>query len=222
MSGEPANTGTERVQQAGQAAKDEASATAGHAKEAAGEVAGTAAQQARAVTDEAKQQAGAAVHDLKGRIADEAEGQADRMAHTLRQWSDDLAGLARNAPDDSPARSLVSQAADGGHRAADYLDRQGVSGLVGDLQGFARRRPGAFLGGAVLAGVVVGRLVKAGSGSNGRATTSGGASYDGARDAGRGTGAERPLATGGRGSPEDGQALPRGSDHPELLGYPER
>lgn len=54
------------------------------------------------------------------------------------------------------------QAANRGRRAADYLEERGVDGLVGDLQGFARRRPGAFLGGAVLAGLVAGRLMKAG------------------------------------------------------------
>src|SRR5690606_38442178 len=56
---------------------------------------------------------------------------------------------------------------------SDYLERQGVEGLVADLQGFARRRPGAFLGGALLAGLAVGRLAKA-SGSASRASAQSG------------------------------------------------
>ena len=155
--------GAEGARQTGQSAREQASVTAGEAGQAAGEVAGTAAQQARVVADEARQQVGTVIGDLRGRVTDEVQSQARRAVGTLRQWADDLAGMARNAPYDSPARSLVAQVADGGHRAADYLDKNGAEGLMGDLQGFARRRPGAFLGGAALAGLVVGRLAKAGS-----------------------------------------------------------
>ncbi|MFD5270418.1 hypothetical protein [Streptomyces sp. NPDC058335] len=141
-------------------AKAETSATAGQAKEAATQVAGTAAEQVQSVVGEARQQAGTVIGELRHRAMGEAEGQTKRAADTLRQWASDLSGLAENAQKDSPARSLAAQAADKGHRAADYLDKQGVDGLVSDLQGFARRRPGAFLGGAVLAGMAVGRLAR--------------------------------------------------------------
>jgi hypothetical protein len=185
-----------RVQQTGQAAKEQASAAAGQARQAAGEVAGTGAEQAKAVAGEARQQAGSAIHDLRQRVMEEGQGQADRLAGTVRQWSDDLAGLAQNAPGDSPARSLAAQAADQGHRAADYLDKNGVEGLVGDLQDFARRRPGAFLGGAVLAGLAVGRLAKAGK-------------------------AAQSTGGGRQGSGHGENALPQdGSVRPELPGYP--
>ncbi|MFI2369280.1 hypothetical protein [Streptomyces sp. NPDC018833] len=152
-----------RVQQTGQAAKEQASAAADRTGQAVGEVAGTAAEQAKVVAGEARQQAGSAIRDLRQRAVDEGQGQMERLATTVRQWADDLAGMAENASGDSPARSLAAQAADGGHRAADYLDKNGVQGLIGDLQDFGRRRPGAFLGGAVLAGLVVGRLAKAGT-----------------------------------------------------------
>ncbi|MFE2537273.1 hypothetical protein [Streptomyces sp. NPDC059371] len=145
----------------GERFKEEASATAGQAQEATAQVAGTAAEQARTVVGEARQQAGNVLGDLRGRAMEEADGQAQRAAGVLRQWAQDLSGLAEHAQGDSPARSLAAQAADRGHRTADYLDKQGVEGLVSDLQGFARRRPGAFLGGAVLAGLAVGRLTKA-------------------------------------------------------------
>ncbi|MFD5157167.1 hypothetical protein ACFWMJ_03705 [Streptomyces hawaiiensis] len=164
---EMANVSTGRAQQAGQTAKQEASATAGQAREGASEVVGTATDQVRAVTGEARAQAGAMAGDLRTRVTEEAESQARRGAQVMRQWADDLSGLADGADTDSPAKSLVTQAADRGHRAADYLDSRGVGGLVGDLQDFARRRPGAFLGGAVLAGFAVGRLAKTGSKADG-------------------------------------------------------
>ncbi|MEU0055534.1 hypothetical protein [Streptomyces sp. NPDC006334] len=151
---------TTRMRQTGETAKAEASATAGQAKQAAGQVAGTAVDQAKTVAGEARQQVGAAAGDLRSRAMDEVQGQTRRAAGTLHHWADDLAGLADNAPGDSPARSLATRAADGGHRAADYLEKQGVQGVLSDVQGFARRRPGAFLGGALLAGMAVGRLMK--------------------------------------------------------------
>ncbi|UCM91383.1 hypothetical protein [Streptomyces marincola] len=122
----------------------------------------TAREQTRAVTDRARDEARHTAHDLRGRAADEADSQTHRTADAVRQWADDLAGLAANAPAESQAKNLVAQAADQGHRAADYLDAHGFSGLVEDVQGFARRRPAAFLGGAALAGLAIGRLVRAG------------------------------------------------------------
>jgi hypothetical protein len=125
-----------------------------------GEVTTTAAEQAKAVAGEAQRQAGAAVQDLRSRAMEEAEGQTLRAAGVLRQWAQDLSELAEQADSDSPARSLVAQVADRGHQAADYVDKQGVEGITDDLQRFARRRPGLFLGGALLAGLAVGRLGK--------------------------------------------------------------
>lgn len=150
------------MSQSTQRAQQEMSATAGQAGEAARGLAGSAGEQARSVTGQARDQARTTARDLRGHVADEADSQAHRTAGAVRQWADDLAGLADNAPADSPARSLVAQAADGGHRAADYLDEHGVGGLIEDMQGFARRRPAAFLGGAALAGFALGRIVKLG------------------------------------------------------------
>ncbi|WP_053171198.1 hypothetical protein [Streptomyces sp. SBT349] len=122
----------------------------------------TGAERARQVGDQARSEAQTAAHDLKGRIGEEADSRTHGAAGAVRRWADDLAGLADNAPDDSPARGLVAQAADRGHQAADYIDRRGFDGLVDEVQTFARRRPAAFLGGAILAGFALGRVVKGG------------------------------------------------------------
>jgi hypothetical protein len=207
--------GAGRVQAAGQTAKEQASATAGQAGRAAGEVASTALDQARTVAGEARRQAGSAVGDLRGRVTEEVQGQTQRAAGTVRQWADDLAELAGKAPDDSPARGLVSQVADGGHRAADYLDRHGVEGMAEDLKGFARRRPGAFLAGAALAGFAVGRMAKAG----GKAQSPGSQQHPTPdttsdwRDRSPGV-PERPVR------PEP-QSYPQGAVQPEPTAYPQ-
>jgi hypothetical protein len=198
---ETTNVNAGGAQQTRQVAKQEASATTGQAKEAADEAVGTAREQAAAVTGEAGEEARTVVRDLWERVIDETQSQTQRTAGTLRQWADDLSGLAHNAPADSPARDLVAQAADGGHRGADYLDRRGADGLAEDVQEFARRRPAVFLGGALLAGFAIGRLVKAGG------TTRGGSD--------RGPSPQVP-ATGGPSSPGDAQRR-----RPEELGYPE-
>ncbi|OKJ94492.1 hypothetical protein AMK26_32160 [Streptomyces sp. CB03234] len=197
--GEVVQGGARGFQQTGQTAKEQASATAEQARQAAGDVAGTAMEQAKTVAGEARQQASTAAGDLRERVTQEVESQTQRAADTVRQWADDLAGLAHNAPNDSPARSLVWQVADGGHRAADYLDKQGVEGMAEDLKGFARRRPGAFLAGAALAGLVVGRMAKAGSKAG---HSSPGPQQAPARD-------------------DRSPGLPEGAARPELPGYPE-
>lgn len=163
MMSESAQDGTRRLRETAGTARQEASATAGQARQAASQVAGTASEQAQAVVGEARHQAGAVIDELRTRVVGKAEEQARRATEVLRQWATDIAGLAENAPGDSPARSVAAQVAQRGHRAADYLDSQGVDGVLGDLRGFARRRPGAFLGGALLAGLAVGRLTKAAS-----------------------------------------------------------
>jgi hypothetical protein len=62
----------------------------------------------------------------------------------------------------------VWRAADGFYGAADRVysvaedfQVRGVSGVLEDVQSFARRRPGAFLLGAAVIGFGVGRYVKA-------------------------------------------------------------
>jgi hypothetical protein len=223
MSTESDVGGAGRVQAAGQTAKEQASATAGQAREAAGEVAGTALEQAKTVAGEARRQAGSAVGDLRGRVTEEVEGQTRRAAETVHQWADDLAEMARNAPDDSPTRTLVSKAADGGHRAAVYLDDHGVAGMTKDLKGFARRRPGAFLAGAALAGFAVGRMAKAG----GKAQSGQGAQQDqGVGSPGPPEGAVRPDFRGYSEVPErsvepEPPPYPQGAIQPEPRAYPE-
>ncbi|MEE1930302.1 hypothetical protein V1J52_19305 [Streptomyces sp. TRM 70351] len=152
---------TSPARQTGQTAKQETQATAGHAKAAAGTVAGSAKEQARAVTGDAREQARNVVGELREHASQEADSQVKKTAGLLHQYADDLADMAQNGRSESPVRNLISQAADGGHRAADTLEQRGLGGLVQGLESFARRRPGAFLCGAALAGLAAGRLAKA-------------------------------------------------------------
>jgi hypothetical protein len=55
---------------------------------------------------------------------------------------------------------LVDRAAEQVSRASDYLSDSDVKDLLHDLEGFARRRPAAFVGGSLAAGFVLARFFK--------------------------------------------------------------
>ncbi|MEV1006606.1 hypothetical protein [Streptomyces sp. NPDC049881] len=145
-------------------AEQQTSSTAEQVRQRAAEAAGTAGDQAAS-----------GARAFGDRVAEEARDQERSATGAVRQWADDLATMADRAPEDSPVRGLVARAADSGHRAADYLDENGVEGLAGELRDFAARRPAMFLGGVALAGFAAGRLARAGRAGP---ATSGGTAAD--------------------------------------------
>ncbi|MQA83594.1 MAG: hypothetical protein GEV03_02910 [Streptosporangiales bacterium] len=157
----PKDSTTRPGPEGGQVDQGEAPATAGGVGAATGEVAGSAREQAGEVGGEAAAQARHVVDQVRERLGHETQSQTRRFCANLRHWTEELTSMAESAKPDSPVRDVVYQVADGGRRAADYLDGRGVGGLVEEIQEFGRRRPGTFLAGAALAGFVVGRLVKA-------------------------------------------------------------
>lgn len=129
------------------------------ATQAAGNVADTAKEQARQVTDEVSAQARNVASDVRDKVAEQARTQSDKLADGIRRMSDDLDQM-RTQRGDSPAAQVVSRVADGGRQLADYLADRGPEGVLGEVQDFARRKPGTFLATALVAGFVVGRLGK--------------------------------------------------------------
>jgi hypothetical protein len=140
-------------------AQQAAGRSAEAATRAAGNVAGTAADQARQVTGEVSAQARNVASDVRQKVSDQARTQNDRLVDGIRRMADELDQM-RAERRDSPAASVVSRIADGGRQVADYLANRGPEGVVNEVQEFARRRPGAFLATALVAGFVVGRLGK--------------------------------------------------------------
>jgi hypothetical protein len=140
-------------------AQQAAGRSAEAASRAAGNVAGTAADQARQVTGEVSAQARNVASDVRQKVSDQARTQNDRLVDGIRRMADELDQM-RAERRDSPAASVVSRIADGGRQVADYLADRGPDGVVNEVQDFARRRPGAFLATALVAGFVVGRLGK--------------------------------------------------------------
>jgi hypothetical protein len=140
-------------------AKQVATQGAQAAGQAASDVKDTAKEQALRVGGEAKTQVRNVASDVRGKVSEQAKTQNDKLVGGIRQVADDLEKM-RGERQDSPAAAVVSRVADGGRQVADYLDRNGPEGVLREVQDFARRRPGAFLATALVAGLVVGRLGK--------------------------------------------------------------
>ena len=141
-------------------AKEKATQSAQAGSQAAGDIAQTAVNKAQDVVGEGKAQA----RNLVGEARDQLRGQATDQHHkavaNLRSLADQLHSMAESGQRGGTATELVGQAAERAHGAASWLDRREPGDLVDELRRFARRRPGAFLAGALVAGVLAGRLTR--------------------------------------------------------------
>ncbi|WP_245821000.1 hypothetical protein [Geodermatophilus pulveris] len=160
-------------------AKDEARNVGQTAAQAGNQVASTAADQAREVAQETKQQAQDLVQQGRQQLRHQVVGQQHKAAEGLQGVVSQLRGMANGeAPAPGPVKDLLDQATGYVEQFADRLQHREPADLLDDVRSFARRRPGAFLLGAALAGVLAGRLtsgVKAAH-SDG-ASSSGGQQY---------------------------------------------
>jgi len=108
-------------------------------------------RRARDMADDAKARARSAANQQKDAAAERVQG----FASALRTAADDLSGR-----DQRLTASCVEQAADSIERLSRALQRQDLDEIVGNVEDFARRQPVAFLGGAVLTGLVLARFMK--------------------------------------------------------------
>ncbi len=123
---------------------------------------------------QAKQAIGQAGQALKSEAqsfadaaAQRAREEAQRRTETATRTLGDFASAIRKAGDElgqtdqSPAARLVRQAADGLEGLATNLAGKQPEDLLNDVRAFGRRNPIAFIGGAVLVGVALGRFIRA-------------------------------------------------------------
>ncbi|MBA2952403.1 hypothetical protein GON03_20495 [Nocardioides sp. MAH-18] len=141
-SGGTASTAVDEGKHVGAVAKDEIRA-----------VAGTAAEQARSV-------AGDTVNQLRDQLAEQTGGQRDRLVSTLQSFGDDLERMATQAGEGGLAADLARETAARARALREHLDGREPGQLLDDVRDFARRRPGTFLVGALVAGVAAGRLFR--------------------------------------------------------------
>lgn len=139
-------------------AKEQAGQLGETAKESGRQVAASATDQAKNVADETRRQAKDLTREVGSQVNEQAAAQKDKAAGGLRSLGDELRSMARNGGQSGPATDLASQAADKLGQLADWLDNREPGHVVEEVRNVARRKPGTFLVGAAVAGVVAGRL----------------------------------------------------------------
>ncbi len=152
------------VARVAETAGSEASNVAATAAEGAREVAGEASTQTKAVVSQAKQQVDSLITQTREEVRQQAENRSAQAAGGLRTLSEQVAALAEGRPDSAGSLPRYLEDAQEHVRGlASRLEQGGPQGVVDDVTRFARRRPGLFLAGALGAGFVVGRVVRASS-----------------------------------------------------------
>jgi ElaB/YqjD/DUF883 family membrane-anchored ribosome-binding protein len=136
---------------------------AGVAKREAQHVAGEASDAARATLNEAKAQIDSLVGQTRSELRTQAEDRTAQAANGLHRMADELRALSEGRPQD--AAQLSHYLRDAEQRVSSFasrLDERGPDGLMHDVTGFARRRPGTFLLCAAGVGFLAGRLAHTG------------------------------------------------------------
>lgn len=130
------------------------------AKGQAQHVASVAGDEAKSVTSDVRQQARGLVDETKTQVEDQSRQQRDRLVTTVRSFSDDLEEMSNERS--GMASDVMREVAQRARSIGDSLDGREPAELLDDLRSFARRRPGMFLAGSLVAGVLVGRIVRGG------------------------------------------------------------
>ena len=153
-----------KTQQATAAAQEQAKEVAGTAAEAARGVAAEAGQQARQVAGEASRQARGLADQAREQARQQADSQTQRAADNLQTLSQQFRALAEGRQEQSgEARKYLEWFADRAGEMAQQLETRGLDGIVQDIKGFARRRPGLFLAGSAATGFLASRIAKSAS-----------------------------------------------------------
>ena len=161
--GVPAPRDTATTGQSGSVdtAKQEASDLKDTAVSEAGHVADTAKGEAKAVAREVKYQAKDLYAQTQRELKDQAQVQQHRVAVGLRSVSDELQSMTAKAENPGLAADLLNQVSTRLSGAASWLGDREPSAVLSEVKSFARRKPGTFIIGAAILGIVAGRLTRA-------------------------------------------------------------
>lgn len=141
-------------------AKHQASQVKDSAADAAANVAQTSKEQVQQVTDDVRQQARMLAGETKTQLTEQANSQRERAVTTLRTLGDELTSMSDGISEPGLGSQLAREGSQLTQKAADFLNDREPGQIIEEIRGFARRRPGTFLLGAAVAGVIVGRLTR--------------------------------------------------------------
>jgi hypothetical protein len=142
-------------------AREQAASVGQHAARAGDDLAQTTKEQSKEVVAETSRQARDLAHEARSQLREQTVAQRDRVTSGLRVLGDELQQMADRGGQSGAATEIAHQAAGRAREVARFLDSREPGDLVKEVRSYARRRPGTFLVGAAIAGVLVGRLVKA-------------------------------------------------------------
>lgn len=151
--------GTQNSQSTPDVARDEAAEVARTAAQSGSDVAETVGDQAKRVTAETTRQARDLVEEGKGQITEQARDGQRKAAEGLHTLADQMQKMAQTS-DGGVVTEVAQQAAERTRTVASWLDQHEPGDLLTEVRTFARRKPGVFLAGAVVAGVLAGRLTR--------------------------------------------------------------
>lgn len=159
----PTSTGSGggKAAETADAAKQSGQAVAGSAADHAKDLAGTASDKASDVLGEAKSQASDLLGTTRDQVQAEAENRRGQAVTQLRAIGDELDSMQSHDGDKGVATQLAGRGGAYVRQTADWLDGRQPSEILDDVKRFARERPGTFLLGALVAGIVAGRLTRA-------------------------------------------------------------
>ncbi|WP_309087234.1 hypothetical protein [Phenylobacterium sp.] len=138
---------------------------------------------AKAAVSQASQALKQEAQTFASAAQEKARTEAQRRAETATKTLGDFANAIRRAGDElaeanqSPAARLIGQAADGLENLSRNLAGKQPEELLDAVRDFGRRHPAAFIGGAVLAGIALGRFVRASEEASGFSSEVGGGAY---------------------------------------------
>ncbi len=139
-------------------AQEKAQQVAGTAADEGRHVASTARDEAQNVAAEARSQSKNLMSEATSQLDEQSRTQKQRLAGTMRTFSDDLEQMSTGQS--GLASDVARQVADRTRSLSSHLDEREPNELMDEFRDFARRRSGTFLLGALVAGVVAGRLTR--------------------------------------------------------------
>lgn len=135
-------------------------------------------EQAKSLASDAKEQAKDAANQARDHVQTLVGQQKDQAADRLQSLAGALREAGRKLNEGEQAGDFgqyADRAAQQVEKLSTYLRDSDLSRFVRDTEAFARRRPEVFLGGTLIAGLMLARFLKASSPDQGR----GSSGYDG-------------------------------------------
>ncbi|SKA36719.1 hypothetical protein [Consotaella salsifontis] len=156
MSDQTRDPGAKRYEQDASRVRETAEREARSAADNLSEGAATLKQEASAMAANVAGKAKTQAYESAESGKDFAAGNMEDFAAAIRKASDEL-----GERDQSMSASLLREAARSLESASREVKGKSVEDMMRSVAGFARRQPGAFLIGATLAGVALGRFARA-------------------------------------------------------------